>query len=266
MLLAQVSDLHVCAPGRTLGGGVDTPAMARACVQALLAQRPAPQALLLSGDLVDAGGPAEYEHLLQLLQPLPWPMYPVAGNHDERVALREAFGPRMGPHQALMADWLQYAVDLGPMRLLVLDTVVPHRPHGALCPRRLTWLAERLREDERPVLLALHHPPFATGIAHMDAMGLLEGAEALETLVRRYPQVQGLLCGHVHRSIQAGFGGVVASVCPSPAHQIALNLLGQGADGFTLEPPAFQLHLWLGARLVSHTVPIGDHGGTHPFD
>ncbi|QIM51170.1 phosphodiesterase [Hydrogenophaga crocea] len=265
MLLAQVSDLHVCAPGRTLGGGVDTPAMARACVQALLALRPAPQALLLSGDLVDAGGPAEYAHLQRLLQPLPWPLYPVAGNHDERGALREAFGARMGPHSALMPDFLQYAADLGPLRLLVLDTVVPQRPHGALCARRLAWLGERLREDDRPVLIALHHPPFATGIAHMDAMGLLEGAEALEDLVRRHPRVQALLCGHVHRSIQTRFGGAVASVCPSPAHQIALNLLGQGEDGFTLEPPGFQLHLWHAQRLVSHTVPIGDHGGTRPF-
>lgn len=266
MLLAQVSDLHVCAPGRTLAGGVDTPAMARACVQALLARRPAPQALLLSGDLVDAGDPAEYGHLLQLLQPVPWPMYPVAGNHDERGALRAAFKARLGPHHAPMSDWLQYAADLGPLRLLVLDTVVPRQPHGALCERRLAWLADRLREDERPVLIAMHHPPFATGIAHMDAMGLREGADALEALVRRHPQVQAVLCGHVHRSIQTRFGGALASVCPSPAHQIALNLLGQGPDGFTLEPPGFQLHLWHGTRLVSHTVPIGDHGGTHPFD
>ena len=33
MLIAQVSDLHVCAPGRLLGGAVDTNAMARAGVR-----------------------------------------------------------------------------------------------------------------------------------------------------------------------------------------------------------------------------------------
>ena len=61
------------------------------------------------------------------------------------------------------------------------------------------------------------------------------------------------------------FGGTVASVCPSTAHQIALSLLQSSADGYVMEPPAFQLHLWHGGRLVSHTVPIGDFGGTQPF-
>jgi Icc protein len=262
MLIAQASDLHVCAPSRTLGGGVDTNAMAHACVRALLAQRPRPDALLLTGDLVDAGGPGEYRHLLDVLSPVGWPLYPVAGNHDERLALREAFAPRMGPHRAAMPDFLQYAVELGPLRLLVLDTVVPGRPHGALCAQRLGWLKERLAEDDRPLVIALHHPPFATAIAHMDAMGLLEGASEL---VAAHPQVQALLCGHLHRSIQVRFGGTLASVCPSAAHQIALNLLAQGADGFVMEPPAFQLHLWHAERLVSHTVPIGDFGGTRPF-
>jgi 3',5'-cyclic AMP phosphodiesterase CpdA len=265
MLIAQASDLHVCAPARTIEGGVDTNAMARACVRALLAQRPVPAALLLSGDLVEAGGPAEYRHLLDVLAPIGWPIYPLAGNHDERGTLREAFGLRMGAHRAAMDDFLQYAAELGPLRLLVLDTVVPMHPHGALCAQRLGWLRERLAEDARPVVIAMHHPPFATGIGHMDAMGLREGAAELEALVAAHPQVQAVLCGHLHRSIQTRFGGVPASTCPSPAHQIALNLLGHGADGYVMEPPGFQLHLWHGERLVSHTVPIGHFGGTQAF-
>ncbi len=265
MLIAQVSDLHVCAPGRRLGGQVDTNAMARACVRALQALRPVPDALLLSGDLVEAGGPAEYRHLLEMLAPIGWPMYPLAGNHDERASLREALGPRMGSHHALMPDFLQYEAVLGPVRLLALDTVVPRLPHGALCAQRLGWLRERLREDARPVVIAMHHPPFATGIGHMDDMGLREGAAELEALLAAHPQVQAVLCGHLHRSIQTRFGGTLASTCPSPAHQIALNLQALAPDGYVMEPPGFQLHLWHGQRLVSHTLPIGDFGGTRPF-
>lgn len=265
MLLAQVSDLHVRAPGRALSDGVDTLRMARACLRALRDLKPAPRALLLSGDLVDLGDPAEYQALAELLAALPWPVYPLAGNHDERQALRQTLGPRMGPHAQAMPDFLQYSADLGPLRLLALDTVVPRRPHGALCAHRLGWLQERLAEDARPTVIAMHHPPFETGIAHMDAMGLREGGAALEALVQAHPQVQAVLCGHLHRSIQTRFGGTVASCSPSCAHQIALNLLDHGPDGFTLEPPAFQLHLWHGGRLVSHTVPIGDFGGTRAF-
>lgn len=265
MLIAQVSDLHVCAPGRRLAGEVDTNAFARDCVRALQALRPVPDALLLSGDLVEAGGRAEYQQLLDVLSPIGWPMYPLAGNHDERDRLREALGPRMGSHRAAMDDFLQYEAMLGPLRLLALDTVVPRQPHGALCARRLDWLQARLDQDTQPVVIAMHHPPFATGIGHMDDMGLREGRSELEALVAANPQVQAVLCGHLHRSIQTRFGGSLASTCPSPAHQIALNLQGLAPDGYVMEPPGFQLHLWHGQRLVSHTQPIGEFGGTRPF-
>lgn len=265
MLIAQVSDLHVCAPGQLANGVVDTNAMAREGLRAVAACRPRPDALLLSGDLVEAGSAASYAHLLELLSPIELPLYPVAGNHDERGALAEAFSGRIGPHSARLPGFWQYAAALGPLRLLVLDTVVPHQGHGALCARRLDWLDQRLAEDAAPTLIAMHHPPFATGIGHMDEMGLLEGAEALEAIVRRNGQVQAILCGHLHRAIQTRFGGTVAGVCPSTAHQIALNLLGSSADGYVMEPPGFQLHLWHGGRLVSHTVPIGEFGGTRPF-
>lgn len=265
MLIAQVSDLHVCAPGQLANGVVDTNAMARDAMRAVAALQPRPDALLLTGDLVEAGGPESYAHLLELLAPIELPLYPLAGNHDEREFLARAFEGRIGPHSARLPGFWQYAAALGPLRLLALDTVVPMKGHGALCARRLDWLDQRLTEDATPTLIAMHHPPFATGIGHMDEMGLLEGAEALEAIVRRHGQVQAILCGHLHRCIQVRFGGTVAMVCPSTAHQIALNLLGSSADGYVMETPGFQLHLWHGGRLVSHTAPIGNFGGTKPF-
>jgi Icc protein len=265
MLIAQLSDLHVCARGQLANGVVDTNAMAERALRALAAWTPRPDALLLTGDLVETGRADAYARLLELLAPVSLPLYPVAGNHDEREALAAAFGERFAPHSQRLPGFLQYAARLGSLRLLVLDTVVPRQGHGALCAMRLGWLAERLTEDHSPTLIAMHHPPFATGIAHMDAMGLLEGAPALEALVQRHPQVQAICCGHLHRSIQTRFGGTLAATCPSTAHQIALSLPGGGPDGYVMEPPGFQLHRWHGGRLVSHTVPVGDFGGTQAF-
>ena len=56
-------------------------------------------------------------HLRRLLAPLSVPVYLLAGNHDEPMALRAAFAdhaylPPNGP--------LYYAVDLGPLRLIAL--------------------------------------------------------------------------------------------------------------------------------------------------
>ena len=76
----------------------------------------------------------------------------------------------------------------------------------------------------------------------MDAIGLLEGASELEALVARHPNVECILCGHLHRAIQVRFGGSIAATVPSPAHQICLDLAVDAASLWTLEPPGFGLH------------------------
>ena len=101
---------------------------------------------------------------------------------------------------------------------------------GSLCTQRLAWLeAELERQSHRPVVIAMHHPPFQTLIGHMDKIGLLEGAQALEAIVARHPNVERVICGHLHRSIQVRFGGTIASTVPAPAHQVSLDLSPQAA-------------------------------------
>ena len=264
MLIAQISDMHIKAHGKLAYGVVDTAVLLRACVTHIVGLATPPDLVLVTGDLVDYGRAEEYALLTELLAPLTMPMYVVAGNHDERAALRKAFdGPRF-EYLSQATEFLQYAVDLGPLRLIVLDTVVPAEGRGQLCERRLAWLDERLAEDDRPTIIAMHHPPFATGIAHMDAVGL-EGAEALEEILLKYRHVERVMCGHLHRSIQCRFGGTVASTCPSPAHQVALDLSSDGPDCFVMEPPGYQLHAWLGGRLVTHTCVVGSFEGPYRF-
>ncbi len=75
-----------------------------------------------------------------------------------------------------------------------------------------------------------------------------------------------VISGHLHRAIVARFGGTVATTCPSPSHQVALDLADDARSRFRMEPPAFQLHLWReGAGVVTHTAAIGDYDGPYPF-
>jgi 3',5'-cyclic AMP phosphodiesterase CpdA len=111
----------------------------------------------------------------------------------------------------------------------------------------------------------MHHPPFATGIAHMDHYGLAN-SEGLAAVIARHPHVERIVAGHLHRAIQARFAGTLASTCPSTAHQIALDLVPGTPLRYVFEPPGFQLHIWSeGAGLVTHTLPIGDFDGPYPF-
>lgn len=112
----------------------------------------------------------------------------------------------------------------------------------------------------------MHHPPFATLIGHMDDIGLLQGAAELEALVAQHPNVERIICGHLHRSIQVRFGGSIAMTVPSPAHQVCLDLAPYAASAWTLEPPGFALHaLSDSGRLVSHVVTSGRFAGPYPF-
>ncbi|HEX4585151.1 MAG TPA: phosphodiesterase [Burkholderiaceae bacterium] len=263
MLLCQITDLHVTAGRAPAYGRVDTAACLERCVQCIVGLDPRPDLVIATGDLVDEPGVQSYGLLREILRGLPQPVYLLPGNHDERRALRAAFAQHAYLQGA--GEFLQYAVADHPVRLLALDTVIPGQPGGRLCPQRLQWLERRLGESDTPTVIALHHPPFATGIGHMDQMALEDPAQ-LARIVRRYPQVQRIICGHLHRPIQALFAGTLASVCPSTAHQVLLDLQPGSAARFVMEPPAFQLHRWDGRTLVTHTAYTGHYDGPYPFD
>lgn len=266
MLLAQISDLHIKRPGRLAYRKVDTAAYLARCVDKLNRLAPRPDAVVLTGDLVDFGAREEYEHLRQLLAPLEIPYYLVMGNHDGREALREVFPDHAYLRQ--QPDFVQYAVTLGPLRLLALDTQDPPNGGGRLCARRLQWLADELARDRQtPTIVALHHPPFHCGIRHMDIQSLdLGDAARLADIVAQAPNVERLICGHVHRAVQTRFAGTIAGICPSPAHQVAMDLDPDGPSAFVMEPPAFQLHRYTPALgLATHLAYVDDFGGPAPF-
>lgn len=264
MLLCQISDLHIKAPGALSYRVVDTAAYLQRCVQQIGTLKQRPDAVVITGDLVDFGRSDEYAHLKALLQPLDMPLYLIPGNHDDRDTLRASFPEHAYLRQ--MDGFIQYVVDLHPLRIVALDTTILGQSGGALCAERLAWLSARLDEEpRRPTVILMHHPPFVTGIGHMDAIGLANPRD-LEVIVRRHPQIERILCGHLHRPIHVRFGGTIASTCASPAHQVVLDLAPDAPSQFVMEPPGFALHWWNEAvGLVSHTAFIGDFPGPYPF-
>lgn len=255
-LLAQVSDLHLTAGGRLSYGIVDTAAMLRACIDHILALPARPDAAVFTGDLTDSARPEEYAILREQIGRLGMPAYLIPGNHDERAPLRAAFPDHDYLRQS--PEFIQYAIDEHPLRLVALDTLVPGEIRGELCARRLAWLEARLAEKPRqPTAILMHHPPFATFIEAMDEHGL-SGAEPLAAIVRRHPQVERILCGHLHRPIEARFAGTIACTAPSAAHQVALDLSPSAPLGLVMEPPGYRLHAFApGAGVVSHTAFVG---------
>lgn len=240
-LLAQLSDPHVQAEG----GDPAAAQRLQDAVRSVLSLRPQPDAVLVSGDLAEHGRPTEYARVGELLAPLPMPVHVLAGNHDDRGAMDDAFE-------------LPDAVAVGDgLRLVLVDTTIPGRDHGALGSERLARLAETLAaETQAPTIVAMHHPPLLTGIGPLDAIGLSpEDRAAFGTVVGAAPQVRRVVAGHVHRGAFAMLGTVPVFSCPSTYLQGRLEI-GSGELELVYEPPAFALHVLLDGELVTHVQPV----------
>ena len=263
MIIAQLSDPHVVAPGDLLYGRVETAGFLARAVAELNRLDPLPDIVVITGDLVDKGEPVEYEHLRRLLAPLAMPVFVIPGNHDARAPMRAAFG---GDGYLPRGGFLQYAIDDYPVRLIALDTHIPGAGGGELCTERLAWLDETLgAAPARPTVVIMHHPPFLTGIERMDRAGLRD-PDTFAAIVRKHPQVERILCGHLHRAIDRRFAGTVAGTAPSTAHQMRLDIRSGAPLRLMFEPPGYQLHLWQDdTGLVSHTAVFGDWPGPFPL-
>ncbi len=256
MLIAQITDMHVKPRGEMLSGTLDSLAALARALARIDALAPRPDLLVATGDLTADGRPEEYAALRDLLAGLRMPWLLLPGNHDDRDTMRAAFPEMPWDHP----EFLLWAADRGPLRLVALDSVIPGDHRGELCGERLGWLDRALAAaPDRPTVVMMHHPPFATGIGHLDRMGLVE-TDGLAAVIRRHRQVVRILCGHVHRPIQTMFAGVLASVAPATSFQIQLKLESSKGIQWTREPPAFQLHQWGGGAMVSHTAYVEDFG------
>jgi 3',5'-cyclic-AMP phosphodiesterase len=266
VLIAQISDLHIKPPGSLAYGRVDTAAALERCVAALNAFRPKPDFVVISGDLADTPTVEEYDYLKRLLAPLKLPFAGIPGNHDSRDKMRAAF-PQAA--YAFASGPLNQRIEIAGLDLVLLDSSVHGKPHGELEAPTLQWLDATLGSaPDRPALLFLHHPPFTTGIWHMDRQNLLNAAE-LAPVIKHHPRVQLIAAGHVHRATLTVFAGVPTTICPAPNHAVDLDLAQLREPSFKVEPPAFHLHAWFPGQgfgsVVTHQVPIGDFDGPHPF-
>jgi 3',5'-cyclic AMP phosphodiesterase CpdA len=243
VLLAQLSDFHI---------GADETALrdAAAAIAAVAALRPAPDAVLVTGDLVEHALPEEYGVVRELLAALPMPVHVLPGNHDERGALRTAFPlPGAGPYR--------WAAGCGSLRLIGCDSTVPGELYGSLAGE-LGWLEERLVEERgRPTIVAMHHPPLPTGMPALDRIGLPDADQrALGELLARFPEVLRVVTGHVHLSSSGTVGPCPVATSLSTWRLRSKLLLGAEEFVASDEPAGFSLHVLVDGRLVSHAQPL----------
>ncbi|MDE2514860.1 MAG: phosphodiesterase [Rhodospirillales bacterium] len=265
MLICQLTDLHIRPFGLPANRTAETNMLVERAFRTVAALRPRPDVVLITGDLTECGLDAEYEQLRVLLRRcLDLPVYVVPGNHDRRENFRRHLGDLPGVTSD--PEFVHYAIEDHPVRIVMLDTVVPGAGHGELCAARLDFLDRTLAaQPDKPTIIAMHHPAMICGIAHMDRIALRDQA-AFRDIVARHPQVERILCGHHHRAITSRVAQAILTVAPSAAHQVEMTLDPEDPGAFVFEPSAFLLHRWTPADgIATHTVYVERFPGPFPF-
>jgi Icc protein len=246
-ILVQLSDPHVGADW----GGRDPVERLRAAVDQVRELPDEVDAVLVSGDLTNDGGADEYAVVREELGRLGVPYYVLPGNHDSRALMRAAFDLEGAAEAAI-----DYAVDLGELRLVVTDTIVPGEDQGRIDGGWLARLEATLAEaPEAPTLLAMHHPPLATGIPAWDEINLtLAERAALGEVVANHPQLLAIVGGHLHRTVAGALGGIPVLAVPSVYVQVAPEFGAENTPQGNEEPPGFGVHVLRDGELSSQVL------------
>ena len=138
------------------------------------------------------------------------------------------------------------------VRVVGLDSTIPGAPGAAFDDEREAWLRSVLAEPHDGVtMLALHHPPFATGVGWMDDSGFV-GLRRFEAVLADHP-VDKVVCGHFHRPVSTMVSGIPVQVGMSTVQHVDLDLAKGAAVSLIVDPVGYQIHRIAGSSVVTHT-------------
>ena len=251
--IAHLSDPHLIGAGGLHYDVIDNVANLRRALDRLAVVRPAPQALVFTGDLADRGDPDAYATLRSVVEPFAagigaivvWTM----GNHDERAPFAKGLydSDDAGPQDRV------HEVD--GLRIVALDTSVPGYHHGELTADQLAWLADVLATPaEHGTLLAMHHPPLPLPMLRAAELIELHDQQALADVIAG-TDVRGILAGHLHLSTWSTFAGVPVSVASATCYTSDPAPIDRFVSGVDAGQAFSMVHTY-DDRLVHTIVPL----------
>ena len=208
MLFLHLTDIHLVHPDLDDPNvHTDTIANLGKMVEIIQAMDPAPDFVVLSGDLTNQGDVASYELLRDTLAPLAMPLLFTLGNHDDRRAFHQVF-PEVCPDSPPDAP-LCHVSRIGALQVVTLDSLIPGQTSGGLDARQFDFLQETLASNpDQPTLLVVHHPPFMAGQAAYRWESMTpQDSEKLAGILASH-NIVGMLCGHVHHNKVVQWHGI----------------------------------------------------------
>lgn len=261
--LIQITDCHLLADPDAIYRGWNTQASLQAVLEHIhqRSQNQGFDAVLATGDLVHDGSAEGYQRLQNQLSRLQRPCYAIAGNHDDPQLMQIH----------LHSDRVQvvYQADLGRWRLIMLNSHWQGHTAGRIDRAQLHSLQRQLAQDlSRPVLILCHHPPLDCRSHWLDNIGLSNRRQLLDTL-QDFPQVRGIVCGHIHQPLDRMLHpnlrhGLRIMAAPATCRQF-LPGSGEFAEDTAAEPGYREICLYNNGKILSRVVRVAQaaHSG-HP--
>ncbi len=207
--LIQITDCHLARDPQHVLNGVETAASLAAVVAAL--RNEDMRCILATGDLSHDGSAESYRVFRQSLQGLDKPVLCLPGNHDLQPAFSAALN--QPPFHCARAHILQ------GWQIILLDSSVAGQSGGHLAAAELAFLQQRLEAfPTHHALICLHHQPVPVGSAWMDVMAV-DNPASLFAILAQFPQVRGMLWGHVHQDFEQQAHGLRLLGSPSTCIQ-----------------------------------------------
>ncbi|MDQ6959071.1 MAG: 3',5'-cyclic-AMP phosphodiesterase [Mariprofundaceae bacterium] len=213
--IIQITDFHLFADPQETLKGVNTLNSLSAVVRDCRRRYPAPDLVLVTGDVSHDGSAASYQQCGGILADLAAPVMFLPGNHDVVSVMQQEF-----PSGRISNERCQ---QLNGWNIIMLNTAMHGEEGGFLVVDELAFLDEMLQNwPNYPALVALHHPPVVVGSRWLDAIGLVNVEEFFDVL-DRHPQVRGVIFGHIHQVFEMQRKGVHLMGTPSTCIQFMPN-------------------------------------------
>ena len=210
MIIAQISDTHIALDTPDADQRIRDFELTIADINAL---DPAPDVIVHTGDIVHNGRQDEYAQAAAISRrrarrSMSWPAIRMTG----RICAR----PFRQGYLAPDSEFIDYAVEDYPVRLIALDTLSSGSNKGDFCPERVGRLIDLIdAETTKPIAVFTHHPPFEVTVGP-DPLNFEtpEMMSRLRQALQHSGRVVAVFSGHVHRAAEGHVGSIPATVVP----------------------------------------------------
>ena len=198
---------------------------------------PAPDLILINGDLTNESDLESYRTIAKGLEEFEIPKFAVMGNHDSHLNLHKLFP---SPDKTKVQSFFSF--DMAQNHFVLLDSVSESDDYGNLVEGyidhdQMKWFKNDLEENsDKPTFVFLHHPPLNVGVEWMDELGLKNKQEFWDTLSGN-DQIKKIFFGHLHHYREMNHNGFEVISIPSGSFWFPENKL----DGLPDKEPEFLL-------------------------